>query len=253
MTSACIFKDTLRNHTQVFLEFRNSILRFVYISFNFNCTLDFLPFIAAEQRRGTIKGNPASGKWIRITRNTDHSTNHHLLRSVAPTIIFHFPSSLSDMSSNISLDSTDSDVLYVEQISNEPSLRRNKTRNILNSTELSEHHTAPMPSVSSIASPQPQIFTFHDDSNEPTMPYGLGRQLPIVPPSLNDLSLPPNPFNILATMAIANNTQEANGNHYSPESHDPSVPSSISTPPMNISAFNSWETSYTSTDDDTFH
>ena len=32
MTSACIFKDTLRNHTQVFLEFRNSILRFVYVS-----------------------------------------------------------------------------------------------------------------------------------------------------------------------------------------------------------------------------
>ena len=32
MTSACIFKDTLRNHTQVFLEFRDSILRFIYIS-----------------------------------------------------------------------------------------------------------------------------------------------------------------------------------------------------------------------------
>ena len=85
------------------------------------------------------------------------------------------------------------------------------------------------------------------------MPYGFGRQLPIVPPSLNDLNLPPNPFNILATMTIANNTQEANGNNYSPESPDPSVPSSISTPPMNVSAFNSWETSYTTTEDDTFH
>ena len=85
------------------------------------------------------------------------------------------------------------------------------------------------------------------------MPYGFGRQLPIVPPSLNDLNLLPNPFNILATMAIANNTQEANGNNYSPESPDPSVPFSISTPPMNISAFNSWETSYTTTDDNTFH
>ena len=32
MTSACISKDMLRNHTQVFLRSRNSILRFVYIS-----------------------------------------------------------------------------------------------------------------------------------------------------------------------------------------------------------------------------
>ena len=66
MTSACIFRDTLRNHSQIFLEFKNSILRFVYISFNFNCTLDFLPSIDAEQRRGNIKGNPASGKWTII-------------------------------------------------------------------------------------------------------------------------------------------------------------------------------------------
>ena len=155
--------------------------------------------------------------------------------------------------SNISLASDDSDVFYVEQSSIEPSPQRHNTPDIFNSTELSEHHTARMPSVSSIAPPQPQIITINDDSNEPTMPYGFGRQLPIVPPSLNDLNLPPNPFNILATMAIANNTQEDNGNNYSPESPDPSVPSSISTPPMNVSAFHSWETSYTTTDDDTFH
>ena len=109
-----------------------------------------------------------------------------------------------------------------------------------------------MISISSIASPEPQIVMIDDDSKEPTMPYGFGRQLPIVPPSLNDLNLPPNPINTLATMAIANNTQEANRNNYSQESPDPSVPSSISTPPMNVSA-NSWETSYTTTDDDTFH
>ena len=59
-----------------------------------------------------------------------------------------------------------------------------------------------MPSISTIASPQPYIFTINDDSNEPTIPYGFGRQLPIVPSSLNDLNLPPNPFNIVATMAI---------------------------------------------------
>ena len=156
-------------------------------------------------------------------------------------------------SSNISIDSIDSDVFYVEQISHEPSPQRNNSPNIFNSTELSEHHTAGMPSVSSIASPEPHIFTIDDDSNDTTMPYGFERQLPIVPPSLNDLNLPPNPFNILVTMAVANNTEDAIDNNYSPQLPEPSEPSPISTPPMNVSAFNSWETSYTTIDDDTFH
>ena len=157
------------------------------------------------------------------------------------------------MSSNISLDSTDSDVFYVEQISNEPSPRRNNSPDILNSTEQSEHHATRMPSFSTIGSPEPQIVTIDDDSNEPTMPYGFRRQLPIIPPSLNDLNLPPNPFNILATMAVANNTEEANDDNYSPQSPEPSELSPISTPPMNVSAFNSWETSYTTTNDDIFY
>ena len=110
-----------------------------------------------------------------------------------------------------------------------------------------------MPSISTIASPQPYILTINDDSNEPTIPYGFGRQLPIVPPSQNDLNLPPNPFNILAKMAIANNTEDANDDNYSPQSPETSEPSSISTPPMNVSAFNSWETSYTTTDNDNFY
>ena len=222
MTSACIFKDTLRNHTQVFLKFRDSIIEICLHLINFNCTLDFLPFIDAQQRRGNIKRNPASGEWIRLARNTDHSNNPHLSKSVASPIIIQFYSASFDMSSNISLDSTDSDVFYVEQISNEPSPQRNNSPDILNSTELSEHHAAKMPSISTIASPQPSIFTINDDSNEPTIPYGFGRQLPIVPPSLNDLNLPPNLFNILATIAIANNNDEANDDNYSPQSPEPS-------------------------------
>ena len=149
--------------------------------------------------------------------------------------------------------SSESAVFYVEQYSNEPSSQKNNSPNILNSTELSEQHTARMPSVSSIASAEPRIFTIDDDSNDPTMPYGFGRQLTIVPPSLNDMNLPPNPFNILATMAVANNTEEANEDNYSTQSPEPSEPSPISTPPMNVSAFNSWETSYTTTNDDTFY
>ena len=155
------------------------------------------------------------------------------------------------MTSNISMASDDSDVFYVEHSSTEPSPERRNTPNILNSTELSEQHTARMPSLSSIASLQPQIITVNDDSNGP--PYGFGRQLPIVPPSLNDLNLPPNPFNILATMAVVHQTQSTHDDNYSPQSPEPSELSSISTPPMIVSAFRSWETSYTSTDDNTFH
>ena len=157
------------------------------------------------------------------------------------------------MSSNISLDSTDSDVFYVEQLSNEPKPQRNNSPDILNSTERSEHHAMRMPSISTIASPQPHIFTINDDSNEPTIPYGFGWQLPIVPLSLNDLNLPPNPFNILATMAVVHQTQNTHHDNYSPQSPEPSELSSMSTPPMNVRAFNNWETSYTSTDDNTFY
>ena len=110
-----------------------------------------------------------------------------------------------------------------------------------------------MPSVFSIASPEPQILTINDDSNEPTVPNRFGRQLPIIPPSLNDLNLPPNPFNILATMAVVHHIEDCNEDNYSPQSPEPPEPSPISTPPVNVSAFNSWETSYTATDDNTFY
>ena len=157
------------------------------------------------------------------------------------------------MASNLSLNSTDTDVFYVEQSTNDQSIPRPNTPIVLNSTEISGDDTREMISISSIASPEPQTVTIDDDSNEPTMPYGFGRQLPIIPPSPNDLNLPPNPFNILATMAIANNTEDANDNNYSPESPEPSELSPISTPQMNVSASNSWETSYTTTNDDTFY
>ena len=157
------------------------------------------------------------------------------------------------MALNSSMNSTDSDVFYVEQSSNDQSVPRPNTPIVFNSTEKSGDDTREIISISSIASPEPQIVTINDDSNEITMPYAFGRQLPIVPPSLNDLNLPPNPFNILATMAVVHPIQSTHDDNYSPQSPEPSELSSISTPPMNVSAFNSWETSYTSTDNNTFY
>ena len=157
------------------------------------------------------------------------------------------------MASNFSIDSVDSDVFLVEQLSNEPSPQRNKSPSILNSTALRGIHAKEMPTNSSITSPEPDIVPLDDDSNEPTMPYGFERQLPIKPPNLNEQKLPPNPFNFQATMAVVNHTEDGNDENYSPQSPEPSDLSTISTPPMNVSTFNSWETPHTTTDDNTFY
>ena len=102
--------------------------------------------------------------------------------------------------------------------------------------------------ISSVASPEPRIVTLDSDSIDPTIPYGFGSQWPIVPPSLNDLNLPPNPFNGLATMAVVR-VDDAN----CPHSPEPSIPSPISTPPMNVSTIEGWDTTQTTTDDATFY
>ena len=142
-------------------------------------------------------------------------------------------------------------MFFVEQISNELSPQRNNSPNILNSTELSHTHSAGTPSVSSIASHEPQILTPNDDFHEPTLPYGFGPQLPIIPPSWNGLNLTPNPFNILATMAVMNGQDGYDDNH-NQQSTELSEPSPISMPPMKVRTFDSWELSHTTTDDRTF-
>ena len=109
-----------------------------------------------------------------------------------------------------------------------------------------------MPTVSLVESPEPQIVTLNNDSNEPPMPYGLGRKLPIIPPSLNNLNLPANAFNILATMAPISTAGDGYHDNYSPQSPQPSDPSPTSTPPMNVSTFNKGETPHTITADQTF-
>ena len=138
---------------------------------------------------------------------------------------------------NISLDScsTESDVSYVEQTSAEGSPIRNNTPAILNSTEISGAMERDIITISSVASPEPRIVTLDSDSNDATMPYGFGNQQPIVPPSLKDFNLPPNPFNVLATMVVIQVDDE-----YSPQSPEPTIPSPISTPPMNVSTIEGW-------------
>ena len=125
---------------------------------------------------------------------------------------------------------------------------RNNTPAILNSTQLSEAMEPESITISSVASLESQRVTIDSDSNEPTFPYAFVTQHPIVLLSLNDLNLPPNPFNVLATMAVIQQDQED-----SPQSPEPSDPSPISTPPMTLSTIEGWETPHTTTDDNTFY
>ena len=117
----------------------------------------------------------------------------------------------------------------MEQSSVEGSPIRNNTPAILNSTEISGALEREVITISSVASPEPQLVTLDFDSNDPTKPYGFGSQQPFVPPSINDLNWPPNLFNVLATMAVVR-VDDA----YGPQSPEPSIPSPIPTPPMNV-------------------
>ena len=124
---------------------------------------------------------------------------------------------------------------------------------VLNYTEMSGNKTREMITISYLASLWPQIVIIQSDSNEPTMAYVFGRQLPFIPPSLKDLNLPPNQLNRLATMAVASPTEEGHDKNYIPQSPEPSEPSTISTPPLNLSTIDGWETPHTTRDDITFY
>ena len=79
--------------------------------------------------------------------------------------------------------------------------------------------------------------------------YGYGRQQPIIPPSLNDLNLPANRSNLLATIAVFHLDEE-----YSPQSPEQCHPSPNCAPLMNLSTIiEGWETPHTTTDDNTFY
>ena len=192
-----------------------------------------------------------------VSRLTARADSHSVLSSLFKVTLLisatleslKFYQSFITMYRNSSLNSSaDSDVFYVVQSSPERSPIRNNTPAILNSTQLSGAMEPESITISSVASPEPQIVTIDSDSNEPTFLYAFGTQHPIVPPSLNDFNLPPNPFNVLATMAVIQQDQED-----SPQSPEPSDPSPISTPPMNLSTIEGWETPHATMDDNTFY
>ena len=204
-------------------------------------------FSTSTETAGTSKRLPPNGA-CRLTFSNIIIFKVTLLISAAlKSLNFHHSS--FTMYRNPSLNSsTDSDVFYGEQSSPERSPIRNNTPAILNSTQFSGAMEPESITLFSVASLEPQIVTIDSNANEPTFPYAFGTQHLIVPPSLNDLNLPPNPFNVLATMAAVQQNQENR-----PQSPEPSDPSPTSTPLMNLSTRDDWETTHTTTDDNTFY
>ena len=120
------------------------------------------------------------------------------------------------MASNTSLNSIDSDVFTVEQLSSEPNPQRNNSPNIFSSTELSGMHTRELPTLFLVTSPEPDIVILDANSSDATLPYGFGAQQPLVPLSLNDLNLPTNLCNILAGMTVVQLNPVQHDKKYSP-------------------------------------
>ena len=247
MTSACVSKNTLMDDTQVFLKFRDSTFEICLHLINSNFTSYFLSSSMLSGGAGTSK-HLTPGDACLLTFVYSMTSSGNFLKSSS---LYYFSSSLSltiAMNPLVSLDSSsiESDVFYVERSSEESSPIKNNTPASFSSTELSGAMGRGTITISSVASPEPRTVTIDSDSNEPTTPYGFGSQHPIVPPSLNDLNLPPDSFNVLATVAVI----RVNG-EYSPQSPEPSIPSTISTPTMIVSTNDGWETTHT-TDDATF-
>ena len=122
------------------------------------------------------------------------------------------------------MNSIDSDIFFMEQQSSEPSPQGYNFPNILNSTELSKIGTTDVPTVSSVTSPERDIASLDDNSNDPTFPYGFGAQPTIALPSINDLNLPSNTFKISAAMTVVQQTPNQYDDNYSPRSPQPSEP-----------------------------
>ena len=125
---------------------------------------------------------------------------------------------------------------------------RNNTSAVLNSTELSGAMERETITISSVDSMEARSVKIDSDSNEATIPYGFGSQHPIGPPSLTDLNMLPNSFIVLATLAVIRVDAQ-----YSPQSQELTITSPISTPPMNVSTIECWDTTHTTTDNATFY
>ena len=164
MTSACNFRDTLMDDTQVFLEYKISFFEICLHLINSNFTPYFLTPSTLSSNAGTSKEVPPDEIWNIITRDTNlfliSISSIELLRQKNFSVFQNLK-----IASKLWTNSIDSDVFYVELSSNQPILPRSKTPIVLNSAEMPDNDTREMISISSVASPEPHSVTIHSDSN----------------------------------------------------------------------------------------
>ena len=118
MTSACIFKVTLRNDTQLFLTFRDSVFEICLHLINSKSSPYFLLSSMLSSGAGTSK-HLQPGDACRLTFVYVITSLSNFIKS---SILYHFSSLLSlmiAMNPFLSLDcsSTESDVFYVDRSS----------------------------------------------------------------------------------------------------------------------------------------
>ena len=213
MTSACIFKDTLRNDTQ----------------------------------RGKIKGNPT---WWKV--NIIICSTNHFLKSV-----YSFGCTLSifkveDVSTNFSRIHWYRLVLCGKLVQSPKSTQTKRADCPQFNRDIKQQYPGSDNNIIHCIAWTINRYNwlwFQWTNNA----IWIWTQQPIVPPSFNDLNLPPNPFKLLPTMAVANPKAGGHDGNYSPQSLEHSEPSPISTPPMNLSTIEGRETPHTTTDDITFY
>ena len=210
MTSACIFKDTLSNDTQVFHKFGDSIFEICLHLINANFTSYHLLSSIESSGEGTSKEIPLqeSGLFLPAILIILSFSFFQLICSIRKLSIFSFY--------NLTWPLIFQSIRWILMCWNKSPMSpvHKDTTPRTSLVRLNSHRVIQRecPQFTQLHPKEPQILTIDDDSIEPTMPYGFGRQLPIVPPSLNDLNLPPNPFNILAKMAVVNHTEDGNTN-----------------------------------------
>ena len=173
MTSACIFKATLRENTQVFFISQSSIFQVSYELSTSNVTDDY--FTSSIQYH--TREHQRFSSFMRVVCCFLHFSNHSFKfisrYQNLPLYIIDFKFRCFKMMQDNSFNSTDSDIIYVEQSSTDLSPQRKITPKILNSTELSGALALEHITLSSVASPEPRLDTIHPDSNEPTLLMGM--------------------------------------------------------------------------------
>ena len=139
MTTACIFKDTLNNKTHLFFNFKISIFEICLHPINFY----FFRYFQTSSFQFLTAGISKLFRFMNTYRRSSVSLQSLIqsliLFSISYSQLLHQTFKFFNSSTfkkPLKMTSYDSFVFFVEQKSSEPSLQRNNTLNVLNSTEL---------------------------------------------------------------------------------------------------------------------